>query len=315
MPLEKKKNFWSVVKDYFLVTLGIFLYVLAWAMFLIPNNLIGGGVSGIASMLQYATGIKMGYFYFAINAVLLLIGFLVLGPKFGSKTVYAIIIASIGLNVLQDIIPKELSQALAVDNGKLMSTMIGGILTGIGIGTAMKGGGSSGGTDIIALIISRYRSVSPGKLILWMDVIIITLSLLLPSYTADGQVMPFTEKITVVVYGLVLVTINGYAIDLYLSGSRQSMQIFIFSKKYEEIADEITQELHRGVTVLPAQGWYTKKESKVLMVVVRKTDLNVVFNYIKAIDPDAFMSVGSVTGVYGNGFDRIKGLDKKMKQN
>jgi len=315
MPLEKKKNFWSVVKDYFLVTLGIFLYVLAWAMFLIPNNLIGGGVSGIASMLQYATGIKMGYFYFAINAVLLLIGFLVLGPKFGSKTVYAIIIASIGLNVLQDIIPKELSQALAVDNGKLMSTMIGGILTGIGIGTAMKGGGSSGGTDIIALIISRYRSVSPGKLILWMDVIIITLSLLVPSYTADGQVMPFTEKITVVVYGLVLVTINGYAIDLYLSGSRQSMQIFIFSKKYEEIADEITQELHRGVTVLPAQGWYTKKESKVLMVVVRKTDLNVVFNYIKAIDPDAFMSVGSVTGVYGNGFDRIKGLDKKMKQN
>lgn len=312
--MDVKNKIWRSVKDYFLVTLGITIYVTGWAVFLVPNNLVGGGVSGIASMIQYATGIKMGYSYFVINAILLIIGFCVLGPDFGVKTVYAIIIASIGLNVLQAVIPMSIIKPLAIDNGKMICTAIGGLMTGTGIGIAMQGGGSSGGTDIIALIVSKYRNVSTGKLILWMDVIIILSSLFIPSYTAEGVLLPFSEKVSTVVFGLVLVTINGFVIDIYLNGTRQSVQVFVMSHKYAQIADKVTQDMHRGVTLLQAKGWYTKEESEVLMIITRKTDLNVLLRYIKSIDPDAFLSVGSVSEVYGNGFDNIKINAEKSKK-
>ncbi|MDD6253912.1 MAG: YitT family protein [Bacteroidales bacterium] len=306
-----KKSFWTLLKEYTLLTIGILVYVAAWAVFLIPNNLIGGGVTGISSIVQYAVGIKMGYSYFVINAVLLAASFLILGTSFGGKTIYAIILASVGMNVLQGVIPPSIIETLAVQNGKLMSTIMGGIMAGAGIGMSISQGGSTGGTDIIALIVNKYRNISPGRMILAMDVVIILSSILVPSYTSSGDLVPLSEKVTTIVYGLLLVTINGYVVDLYLSGSKQSVQLFILSRKYEQIADAITNEVHRGVTVLPALGWYTKKESHVLMVVARKTDLNFLLRYIKTIDNDAFLSVSSVTGVYGNGFDAIKSRSKK----
>lgn len=312
MPISKKKVL-TFFKEYSLITLGILLYVMAWAIFLVPNNLVGGGVSGVASIVQYGTNgyIKIGTTYFFINAVLLIIALFILGKSFGGKTVYAVIVASIGLNVLQDVIPREIVQALAVDNGKLMSTIMGGIMAGVGIGLTMSQGGSTGGTDIIALIVNKYRNVSPGRMILWMDVVIILSSMLVPSYTADGTLLPWTEKVTTVVYGFILVTVNSTVIDLYLSGSKQSVQLFILSRKFEEIADVITHELHRGVTVLDGKGWYTKHNTEVLMVLTRKSDLSILLRTIKSIDPDAFLSVASVTGVYGKGFDRIKGKVKE----
>ncbi len=311
MPISKK-NVLTFFKEYSLITLGILLYVVAWAIFLVPNNLVGGGVSGVASIVQYGTNgfIKIGTTYFFINAILLIIALFVLGKSFGGKTVYAVIVASIGLNVLQDVIPREIVQALAVDNGKLMSTIMGGIMAGVGIGLTMSQGGSTGGTDIIALIVNKYRNVSPGRMILWMDVVIILSSMLVPSYTADGTLLPWTEKVTTVVYGFILVMVNSTVIDLYLSGSKQSVQLFILSSKYEEIADVITHDLHRGVTVLDGKGWYTKNNTEVLMVLTRKTDLSILLRTIKSIDPDAFLSVASVTGVYGKGFDSIKGKVK-----
>lgn len=300
------KSVWSLLKEYSILTLGIMIYVLGWVIFLTPNNLIGNGVTGISSIIQYAVGIKMGYSYFVINAILLITAFFVLGKGLGAKSIYAIVLASIGLNVLQGWIPVTIIDTLAIQNGKLMSTIMGGIMIGLGIGMAISQGGSTGGTDIIALIVSKYRNVSPGRMILSMDVVIILSSLAVPSYTASGELVPFAEKITTVVYGLILVTINGYVIDLYLAGSKQSVQLFIMSSQYEKIADAITNYLHRGVTVLPAVGWYTKKESHVLMVVTRKADLNFLLKYVKSIDKDAFLSVSSVTGVYGKGFDTIK---------
>ena len=308
MPINKK-NVLTFFKEYSLITLGILLYVMAWAIFLVPNNLVGGGVSGVASIVQYGTNglIKIGTTYFFINAVLLIIALFILGKSFGGKTVYAVIVASIGLNVLQDVIPREIIQALAIDNGKLMSTIMGGIMAGVGIGLTMSQGGSTGGTDIIALIVNKYRNVSPGRMILWMDVVIILSSMLVPSYTADGALLPWTEKVTTVVYGFILVMVNSTVIDLYLSGSKQSVQLFILSRKFEEIADVITHDLHRGVTVLDGKGWYTKNNTEVLMVLTRKSDLSILLRTIKSIDPDAFLSVASVTGVYGKGFDRIKG--------
>ena len=321
-----KKSFWTIVKEWALVTLGILIYVTGWALFLMPNNLVGGGVSGISSMIQYATGgaIQMGYSYFVLNAILIILAVVVIGMGFGAKTIYAIILASVGLRFLPDLIPAEIIQTLALQNGKLMSTLCGGLMAGIGIGMSISNGGSTGGTDIIALIWTKYRNVSPGKVILYIDFVIILSSLLIPSIVPeldpatgkqligpDGEplthLMPFSEKVTTVIYGLILVTVNGRVIDSYLSGSQQSVQLFILSKHYAEIADSITQELHRGVTVLDGKGWYTKEPAEVLMVITRKTDVNLFLRHIKAIDPDAFLSVSSVNGVYGRGFEAIKG--------
>ncbi len=318
-----KKNTATAIKEWVLVTVGILIYVLGWSLFLIPHNLIGGGVSGISSMVQYATGIPMGYTYFVINAILLVAALVILGMGFGAKTIYAIILASVALRIMPDMIPGTIVNTLALQNGKLMSVLMGGLLAGIGIGMSISNGGSTGGTDIIALIYTKYRNVSPGKVILVLDFFIICCSLIVPSYVndldpatgeallgGDGKplqhLMPFADKVTTVVYGLIMVTVTSRVLDMYISGSQQSVQLFILSAKFDEIADSITKDLHRGVTVLDGEGWFTKKPMKVLMVITRKTDLNLLLRYIKQIDSNAFLSVSSVNGVYGKGFDTIK---------
>ncbi len=320
-----QKTTLTKVKEWLLVSLGIFIYVSGWALFLIPNNLIGGGVSGLSSMIQYATGgvIQMGYTYFVLNAILIVAAIIILGMGFGAKTLYAIVLASVLLRFLPGLIPAEIVNTLAIQNGKLMSVLMGGLMAGIGIGMSISNGGSTGGTDIIALIYTRYRNVSPGRVILVLDFVIIMSSLAIPSFVADvdpatgeavlgadGQplmhLMPFYDKITTAMYGLILVTVNSYVLDMYISGSQQSVQLFILSRQYGKIADAITQELHRGVTVLDGKGWYTKQDTKVLMVLTRKTDLNLLLRYIKQLDSHAFLSVSSVNGVYGEGFDTIK---------
>ena len=305
---NRNKVILRTVKEYALLTLGILVYVLGWSVFLVPNNLIGGGVTGIASIVQYATNgkILIGWTYFAINAALIIAALYVLGKGFGGKTIYAILIASLGLNLFQKVIPADIIQNLALANGKLMCTIMGGIMAGVGIGMTMSQGGSTGGTDIIALIVNKYRNVSPGRMILSMDVVIILSSFFVPSFTADGVQLPWTDKFTTVIYGFLLVSITSTVLDMYLSGSRQSVQLFILSSKYAEIADAITNDLHRGVTVLDGKGWYTKTNTEVLMVLTRKADLNVMLRYIKQIDPNAFLSVSSVTGVYGKGFETLK---------
>ncbi|MBQ1912097.1 MAG: YitT family protein [Bacteroidales bacterium] len=324
MPVLKKTTL-TVIKEWLLVTLGIVIYVGGWSLFLIPNNLIGGGVSGISSMIQYATGgaIQMGYTYFVLNAILIIAAVVILGMGFGAKTLYAILMASFLLRFMPGWIPPEIINTLAIQNGKLMSVLMGGLMAGIGIGMSISNGGSTGGTDIIALIYTKYRNVSPGRVILVLDFVIIMSSLVVPSFVndidaatgevllgADGKplqhLMPFADKITTVVYGLILVTVNSYVLDMYISGQQQSVQLFILSREYEKIADAITQDLHRGVTVLDGKGWYTKQDTKVLMVLTRKTDLNLLLRYIKQLDAHAFLSVSSVNGVYGKGFDTIK---------
>lgn len=302
----QEKNLMRAVKEYFLITLGILIYTSGWTIFLTPNNMFGGGVSGISAIIQFATGIKMGYTYFVINALLLLISLFIIGPSFGVKTVYAIFLASFCLNIEQTLIPTQFIQDIALSNGKLLCSIIGGSMAGFGIGMSISQGGSTGGTDIIALIITKYRNVSPGKVILLMDVFIIAFSLLVPSYDSNGQALPFVDKFITAVYGMITVTVCGNVADLYLSGSRRSVQLFILSHEHVAIADMITTEFHRGVTVLDGQGWYTKQQASVLMVITRKTDVNILLRAIKRIDPDAFLSISSVAGVYGKGFDSIK---------
>ena len=305
----KQKSILRTIKEYILITLGILIYTCGWTIFLTPNNMFGGGVSGISAIIQFATGIKMGYTYFVINALLLLISLFIIGPSFGIKTVYAIFLASFCLNIEQSIIPAQFIQDFALSNGKLLCSIIGGSMAGFGIGMSISQGGSTGGTDIIALIITKFHNISPGKVILLIDVFIIASSLLVPSFTADGQRLPFVDKFITAVYGMIIVTVCGNVADLYLAGSKQSVQIFIMSHHHEAIADMIARDFHRGVTILDGKGWYTKQESSVLMVITRKTDVNMLLRAVKQIDSDAFLSVSSVAGVYGKGFDTIK--DKK----
>ena len=300
----------TLIKEYLLITLGVTLYALGWAMFLTPNSMIGGGVTGFTAILEYAFNLPIPITYFVLNILLLVIGTKILGTGFGAKTIYAIIMTSVMLAVTKEFIPVDFVSAFSQDS-KIVCTVLGGIMAGVGIGLSMSMGGSTGGTDIIALIWCKFKHASPGRVILIIDIIIILSSLLFPSYDRNGALLPYPEKVAIVVYGLMQVTVCGYAIDLYISGSKQSVQAFIFTKKVSEMADAIAFDMKRGVTVIPAKGWYSKEDKQVLMVVTRKTDLNLLLRYVKSIDPDAFLSVSSVMGVYGQGFDTIKVKSKK----
>ena len=308
-----KKTFWNVIKEYGLVTVGLLAYSLGWTIFLVPNNLVGGGVSGFAAILFYATKIPMGYTYLVINVILLLIAVKILGTGFGGKTIYAIAMTSLCLSIFPNIIPHEFIQEFAISNGKLICTVLGGIISGVGIGISISQGGSTGGTDIIALLWCKFKNASPGRVILIIDVVIILSSMLVPSYTETGELLPFAEKLAIAVYGLILVTVSGYSVDVYLSGTKQTVQALIFTKKYQEMADAIAFDMKRGVTVIPAKGWFSKEDTHVVMVVTRKNDLNLLLRYVKTIDPDAFLSVSSVMGVYGKGFDVIKVKTDNLK--
>ena len=312
-----KTSVQQTVKEYVLLTVGVLSYALGWSIFLLPHNLVGGGVSGFASILYYATKVPMGVTYLVVNIVLLIIGTKILGRGFGAKTIYAIVATSLLLMIMPKVIPAEIIEGLSFDNSKLICTCLGGMIAGVGIGLSISQGGSTGGTDIVALLWCKFHAASPGRVILLIDIVIIISSLLFPSY-AEKVVMEngvevtrdvlltFNEKLLVVIYGLLQVTVSGFAVDLYLSGTKQSVQAFIFTKKSKEMADAIAFDMKRGVTMIPAKGWYTKEDRDVLMVVTRKADLNLLLRYVKSIDQDAFLSISTVMGVYGQGFDTLK---------
>lgn len=299
----------SVVNDYVIITIGLLCYTAGWCIFVIPNGIVGGGVSGIGAIVQYATNgaIPVSYTFFGVNLVLLAIGIKVLGKAFGVKTVYAVFVASLLFRVLPEIIPQTFIDEIAVANGKLLCAIIGGCMSGLGIGMAFSRGGSTAGTDVIALIISKYRNVPPGRIILLCDIFIVGSSIFLPSDDNFGM------RIAGVMYGYLVVAACSYVVDLSVAGNKQSVQVFIFSKQYQVIADMISGTMGRGVTVLDAEGWYTKQSEKVLLVMVRKVEANYLLSMIKQIDKQAFISVGSVMGVYGRGFDAIK-EKKKVKK-
>ncbi len=309
---NRLKNVLGEVKAYLIITFGLLLYTLGWIVFLIPNNMVGGGVTGISAILLYAFNIPVSASFFVINLVLLLIALKVLGKAFGMKTVYAIIIASIFYEVVPPLIPDVFIQEIAISNGKLLCAIFGGVCAGLGIGISFSQGGSTGGTDIVALMIVKYRNISAGRVILLLDIFIIASSLLLPPdeiLDANGVVVgveSWGERFATILYGYILIGACSYSVDMFISGTKQSLQIFIFSKKYAELADAITTTTGRGVTLIEGQGWYTKQQSKIVMVVMRKDDMSSLYRMVREIDRDAFLSVASVSGVYGKGFDQIK---------
>ena len=305
------KKILGTIKAYIIITLGLLCYVLGWTIFLIPNNLVGGGVSGISSIILYAFGVPISVTYFAINIILLLIALKVLGKGFGVKTVYAIVAATRFFQFVPAFIPQDFIEEIAISNGKLLSAIFGGVLSGLGIGISFSQGGSTGGTDIVALMVAKYHNIAPGRMILYMDLVIIACSLLIPAKDitdAAGNVIgkeTWGMRLATVLYGYMLIASCSQIVDMMVAGSRQSVQVYIFSREYEKIADIITKEMGRGVTVLTGEGWYTKQENKMLMVLIHKTETSKIHNLIKDIDRDAFISMAPVTGVWGRGFQQI----------
>lgn len=285
----QKPNIQLIIKDYFIMFLGLSLYTLSWTLFLVPAQITGGGISGLAAVIFYSTKIPIGLTFFSINVVLVAIAVKVLGASFGIKTIFSMVVISVLFSIPQEFFPG----AIIEDN--FLSAVLGGMMGGVGIGLVFSRGGSTGGTDIIAMIINKYRNISPGRIIMYCDVIII------------GSSYFLVHSLDKMVYGFVSMAVVSYTLDAYLSGSNASAQMFIFSPKYEDIADFINNESRRGVTVLNGTGWYTQQDVKVLMTIVRKKETSILFRKIKEIDPDAFISMASVMGVYGQGFDKIKG--------
>lgn len=298
----KQNKLLATLWDYFLMTVGAVIFCMAWTSIIIPTGLTSGGLTGLSTIIEYATNgvIPMGVPYWIINIGLLVIGFLSLGRAFGIKTIYVIILTSVLFNVLPQFPALECH---AFKDDKLVGALLGAALESVGLGMVLLRGGSSGGTDIIAMIINKYWPVSPGRVYLYTDVLIIASLFLIPG----------TEVIDVV-YAYIIMLGFSFGIDFVLLGNKSSVQILVFSQQYEQIADHMINNLHRGVTALQSVGWYSQKESKVLLIVARKYQMNEVIREIKSIDPKAFVSVSTAMSVYGEGFEEIKTGYKKDKK-
>lgn len=292
-----KKAVSRLVKEYALIVLGLIIYTLGWTCFLIPMKITGGGASGIGTMVHILSKgvIPVGVTYLVVNVVLIAIAMKVIGANFGVKTIFAVLAASALFAIEALFLTKPL-----MPNDILLSAIIGGAMSGLGIAMALSQGGSTGGTDIVVMLVLKYRNMSPGKVLLMVDVLIVSSALF------SLQELPFIDRIGRLMYGYITMVSTSYVIDLYLNGQKQSLQVFIFSKQYAAISDRINAELHRGVTVLDAVGWYSKEEGKVLLVVVRRNERSELYRIIKDVDKNAFISTSTVSGVYGQGFEAIR---------
>lgn len=296
MEFELKRKFIHELHDYLAIALGLALYAISWTAFMLPYGITTGGVTGVSAIIYYATGFEMQISYLLINIVFLMAALKILGLKFCAKTIYAVLILTVLLKVGQIVMSDGNGgfKLLLGEGQNFMACVIGATLCGIGVGICFTANGSTGGTDIIAAIVNKYRDISFGRVIMFVDILII------------GSTYFVFHDITRMMFGYVTMMIMSVSLDYYVNSARQSVQIMIFSYKYEELANYINQVLDRGVTVLNGMGWYSKQESHVLVVLARKSNATNLLRAIKQIDPKAFVSMSRVVGVYGEGFDKIK---------
>lgn len=278
-------------RDLIFITFGLACYSMGWAAFLLPYQITTGGVTGIAAIVFYATGFPIQYTYFTINAILMIFSMKILGAKFTIKTLFAIFMLTFLLGLFQEVIG---NMKIIGEGQEFMACVLGAALCGLGLGIVFINNGSTGGTDIIAAVVNKYRDVTFGRMILYCDIVIISSCYFV------------FEDWKRVVFGFVTLIVISYVLDLIINSARQSVQFFIFSEEYDKIADRIISDTHRGVTVLNGTGWYSKNEVKVLVILAKKSQSVSIFRLVKDIDPNAFISQSSVIGVYGEGFDRIK---------
>lgn len=287
--MKNNISIWYELKSHIIITLALFLSAFAWTGFLIPNHMLGGGVTGLATIIYWVIDIPTGIMIFVMNAILILISFKSLGRRFAISTIYSVIMTSVLFYVLQNYFGDT-----PLISDRFLAVVLGAGLNGVACGLIFLEGSSTGGVDIIVVMINKYRNVTLGRLSLFINVVIISCSYFV------------FRDIELLIYSYVGLMITSYAMDLTMNGSKQSVQMFIFSAKPHEIADRVGDEVHRGVTMIKGTGWYSKTESDIVMVVVRKTESQRVIRIVKQLDPGAFVSVNTVMGVYGKGFDAMK---------
>lgn len=303
------KNLLIGSKDYIMIVFGLLLFAVGFTAFILPHKIVMGGLSGIGTLVYFATDgvISVAITQYACNLVLLLMAYRVVGKTFVARTIFGATVMSLAIGIFENIF-MGLGHPIIEDIS--MSAILGAILCGLGIGIVFIHNGSSGGTDIIAALVSKVSNVSIGRTMMLTDFIIVSSSIFLPF---EGT---FTERLSVrvplIVYGLVVTYILAYMTDMVINSNRQATQFIIFSTKWAEIAERVNKEAHRGVTVMDGMGWYSKQEVKVLMIWCRKIESVNIFRIVKAMDDNAFISQADVNGVYGKGFDTKR---VKMKNN
>ncbi|MGN0212569.1 MAG: YitT family protein [Muribaculaceae bacterium] len=289
MTITKNKKFIGELKDYIMIVVGLALYAFGFTAFILPEKVVCGGLAGLASLVYFRFGIPVAITNYAMNVLLLIMAFRVVGKRFVIRTVFGFTVISIFFAVMQPLFPEPF-----VNNQPFMNIILGAIMCGMGVGIAFVHNGSSGGTDIVAAMVSKHTNVTIGRTILYTDIFIISSSYLL------------FHSIDKIVYGFVILLIVSFVCDYVINTNRQAVQFTIISEKWEEIANAINNEAHRGCTMLHGTGWYTKRDVKVLIVMCRKIESVTIFRIVKSIDNKAFVTQANVNGVYGVGFDEVK---------
>lgn len=305
--MKKRSKIGGILIDYLVMTIGVLFVTVAWECFMIPNGMSAGGLMGLCAVIEYATGgaIIASYSYAVINIALILIAIWAFGIGFGFRTLYCIGMQALALKLFANL---DFLQAVPGNflyiHDRVMIPVIAGVLEAVGIGLTIRKGGSTGGTDIIALMVNKYWPVSLSRMFFITDFIIITSILFLPGKVFGDMV-----------YGYIMMAAYAAVIDFVVVGDRGAVQLLVFSSHHKEIADYIINKMERGVTVLKAIGWYTKQEKDVLLLLMRRNEVPEVSKVIKTLDSKAFMTVNSVGGVYGEGFEEIKaGITGKKKK-
>lgn len=290
------------LKDYLFIVLGLILYGIGFTAFILPHEIVIGGLSGVGTLVYFATNgiIPVAVTQYACNLLLLGFAFKIVGKTFVLRTIFGATVISLSIGIFEAIF-MSLEHPLIADIS--MSAILGAILCGLGIGIVFVHNGSSGGTDIVAAMVSKVSNVSIGRTMIFCDMLIVVCSIFLPF---EGNLQErLTARVPIIVYGWVVTFIVAYMTDMVINTNRQATQFIIFSNKWSEIADQINMEAHRGVTVLDGEGWYSKQRIKILMVWCRKIESVTIFRIVKSIDEKAFITQANANGVYGKGFDTM----------
>ncbi|MBQ2006616.1 MAG: YitT family protein, partial [Bacteroidales bacterium] len=289
------KSVKKTIFDYIVLTFAAFIFAVSWECFMIPNGMSAGGLMGLCTIVQYATGglIEAQFSYVVVNTVLIIIAVMAMGIGFGFKTIYCIALTTVMMEVVSNMgfIHCEPGGFFFIQE-RVLIPLIAGVLEALGVGLILKYGGSTGGTDILALMINKYWPVSLSKTFLISDLVICSLLLFLPD-----------KNFSDMCYGLEMMVAFSLVIDVVVGGKRSSYQLLIFSDRFTDIADEISTKVGRGVTVIKSIGWYSKADKNVLLVLINQKELPTVTKLIKEIDNKAFMSISPTNDVYGEGFE------------
>lgn len=272
--------------SYAMITIGSFIMAAGFVFFIVPHNIVPGGVYGIGIVLHHLFNIPIGLTGLAFNIPLTIIGIKILGPRFGVKTVVGFVLASVFIDGLILIY----GEAPLVPDDILLSSIFGGVLIGLGLGLIFKSRATSGGSTILAMILAKYTRLPLGQMLMVVDSVIVIVGLV-----AFGDW-------TIPLYSWIVIFITGKVIDGVLQGVSYEKTLFIISEKYEEIAAKILEDLNRGGTYLEGKGMYNHAEKKVIFVNVTRREVAILQDFINQVDPEAFVTVIDASEILGKGF-------------